>query len=224
MDWERGAATAEPSADQGPISAVVLAGGRSRRLGRDKAVEPLGGVPLVSRVMDAVACVASEVVVVVAEPEQASRLPLPAGARVARDLYPDSGSLGGIYTGLSAAAAPWALVVACDMPFLSRRLLSAMASAREGCDAVVPLVRGRPEPTHALYSRRCIAPIRRNLDAGVLKIAAFYDSVSVRYLPERDAEEMDPGLWSFFNVNTARDLQIAVARDAETTRDSVTCG
>ena len=224
MQSERGGSAAEASADRGPISAVVLAGGRSRRLGRDKAIEPVGGVPLVRRVIGAVGAVASEVLVVVAEPEQAAGMPLPRSARVVRDLYPDSGSLGGIYTGLSAAGGPWALVVACDMPFLSPDLLSAMARERDGCDAVVPLIEDRPEPTHALYSRRCLAPMRGNLDAGVLKIAAFYDSVRVKYLPQRAAEDVDPGLWSFFNVNTARDLQTAVARAAETEGEPAPCG
>ena len=172
-------------------------------------------MPLLTRVTSSVADISTETVVVVADEQQADSFPLPARARVVRDLYPDAGSLGGILTGLSAAQGDWALVVACDMPFLSRALLGLMAEARSGCEAVVPVIDQRPEPTHALYSKACIGPIRTNIEAGILKISAFFESVSVNYLPQPAAQEVDPGLWSFFNVNTEGDLQIAVARAAE---------
>ena len=212
---------ANSSVDFRSITAVVLAGGRSSRLGRNKALELIGGVPLIARVTSAVQQISSETLVVVAEEEQAQVLPLPSHARVVRDLYPNAGSLGGILTGLTAATGVWALVVACDMPFLSQALLAQMASARDGCDAVVPLPYGRPEPTHALYSKDCIGPIRKNLDAGELKISAFFEMVRVSYLPRRTVEELDPGLWSFFNVNTPGDLEIAMARAAEMASDPV---
>ena len=87
--------------------------------------------------------------------------------------------------------------------------------------AVVPLLNGRPEPTHALYSKVCIEPIRNKLEAGELKISAFFESVRVKYVPQRTVEMIDPGLWSFFNVNTPQDLVIAVARAAELAGDPV---
>ena len=212
---------ANSSVDIRSITAVVLAGGRSRRLGRDKALELVGGVPLVSRVTSAIEAISSETVIVVAEERQAQALPLPGDARIVRDLYPNAGSLGGILTGLIAATGVWTLVVACDMPFLNRALLSEMASNRDDCDAVVPLLNGRPEPTHALYSKVCIEPIRNKLEAGELKISAFFESVRVKYVPQRTVEMIDPGLWSFFNVNTPQDLVIAVARAAELASDPV---
>lgn len=221
MVLEAGGTAANCSIDFRSITAVVLAGGRSRRLGRNKALELVGGVPLIARVTSAIEPISSETVVVVAEEEQASVLPLPTQARVVRDLYPNSGSLGGILTGLTAASRAWALVVACDMPFLSQALLADMASARSSYDAVVPLLDGRPEPIHALYSKDCIGPIRKNVDAGELKISAFFEMVRVKYLPQLKVEALDPGLWSFFNVNTPADLEIAMARAAETASDPV---
>ena len=212
---------ANSSVDIRSITAVVLAGGRSRRLGRDKALELVGGVPLVSRVTSAIETISSETVIVVAEERQAQALPLPGDARIVQDLHPNAGSLGGILTGLIAATGVWALVIACDMPFLNRALLSEMASNRDDCDAVVPLLNGRPEPTHALYSKVCIEPIRNKLEAGELKISAFFESVRVKYVPQRTVEMIDPGLWSFFNVNTPHDLVIAVARAAELAGDPV---
>ena len=219
MAAERGGtgdgAERNPSGNAGSITAVVLAGGRSRRLGRDKAVEAVGGVPLVSRVISAVESVTSDLVVVVADESQGEALPLPGHARTALDLYPDSGSLGGIFTGLTAATSHWVLVVACDMPFLSRPLLSHMASVRNGVDVVAPMLDGRPEPTHALYSKTCLPYMERKLRAGRLKITGFFDSVPVNYVPQSEIEEIDPDRWSFYDVNTPEDLATARARAAE---------
>ena len=194
------------------ITAVVLAGGRSRRLGRDKALEPFGGEPLIRRVIGrAVAAVdAVDVVVVVADAARGAALPLDAAHRVATDVYPDSGSLGGIYTGLNAAQTDWSLVVACDMPFLSAPLLSHLATLTDGVDAIVPEVGGRPEPTHALYSRRCLPAIEGRLRANELKIAGFFDDIALRLVPESTVREFDPELRSFFNINRPDDLAAAL--------------
>lgn len=192
-----------------PVSAVVLAGGMSRRLGRDKAVEPLAGEPLIRRVLSRVAQVTDETVVVVNHAARASELPLGGDVATAVDRYPDSGSLGGIFTGLEAARSEWALVVACDMPFLNIPLLRRILSLREGRDAVVPVVDGRPEPTHAVYSRKCLPHIERRLQANDLKISRFFEDVDVGFLPQQAVEEYDPGHLSFFNVNTEQDLERA---------------
>ena len=190
-------------------SGVVLAGGLSRRLGRDKAVEPIGGEPLIQRVASRLSQVSSQTVVVVNEPGRAKALPIPDSATVAVDIYPNKGSLGGIFTGLSATVTDWAFVVSCDMPFLNTALLSYMSSLRDGFDVVAPLIGGRPEPTHALYHKVCLPHIRRRLDAGELKISGFFDEVRVRYVSESELDRIDPERLSFFNVNTQEDLDRA---------------
>lgn len=191
------------------VSAVVLAGGLSRRLGRDKAVEPLAGEPLIRRVLSRVAQVTDETVVVVNDAARASELPLDKDVVVAVDRYPGAGSLGGIFTGLEAARSDWALVVACDMPFLNVPLLRRILSLRSGRDAVVPVIEGRPEPIHAAYSRRCLPHIERRLQANDLKISRFFENVAVEYLPQSAVDEYDPDHLSFFNINTEQDLQRA---------------
>lgn len=200
------------SAIKSDITAVILAGGQSRRLGRDKAVETFAGEPLIRRVIrrasDAVS--APQVVVVVADSARAPALPLDESHQTAVDVFPNCGSLGGIYTGLNASATLWSLVTACDMPFLSAPLLANMAALRDGVDAVVPVVDGRPEPTHALYSRRCVPAIESRLRAGQLKISGFFDDVAVRYVPENDIRKFDPDLLSFFNINRPEDLSRAL--------------
>ena len=196
-------------------SGVVLAGGLSRRLGRDKAVEPVGGEPMISRVISRLSKVSDQTVVVVNEPERAELLPLPESAKAAVDAYPGKGSLGGIFTGLTAAGGSWAFVVSCDMPFLNTSLLSHMLSLRDGYDVVAPVVDGRPEPTHALYSRVCLPHIQRRLEADELKIIGFFDDVTVRYVSEAELDLLDPERLSFFNVNTQEDLDRAHALVAE---------
>ena len=196
-------------------SGIVLAGGLSRRLGRDKAVEPLGGEPLISRVIGRLSQVTDQTVVVVNSPERAVALPLNGTVRTAVDIYPDGGSLGGIFTGLSAADAEWGLAVACDMPFLNVGLLAHMLSLRDNNDVVVPVLEARPEPTHALYSRACMPQMERRLRANELKIAGFFDDVRVRYLEQAAVEKLDPDHLSFFNINTQQDLDRAVSLVAE---------
>lgn len=192
------------------ITAVILAGGQSRRLGRDKAVEPFDGEPLLRRVIrraaDGVNAGAGDVVVVVADPTRIAALPLEPGQRMAVDAFPGSGPLGGIYTGLAAARTDWSLVVACDLPFLSVPLLRYMAGLRDGVDIVAPICNGRAEPTHALYSRRCRPAIAARLQAGQLKTADLFSDVAVRYVDETEIRRFDPELLSFFNINRPADL------------------
>ena len=188
------------------VTGIILAGGLSRRLGRDKAAEPIDGQPLVGRVMDALAQIADELVVVVNTPQRGWELPLPDSVVVAVDIYPNAGSLGGIFTGLSSASNQWGIVVACDMPFLNLDLLSYLLSFRESHDAIVPVLDDRPEPTHAAYSKVCLSAIEARLEAGDLKIARFFDDVRVKYVSQRRVEKIDPERHSFFNVNTEEDL------------------
>ena len=193
------------------VSGIVLAGGMSRRLGRDKAVEPVGGEPLLLRVIGRLSKITDHTVVVVGDEERAAELPIPERAEVAADIYPGGGSLGGIFTGLTAAEGEWGVAVACDMPFLSEELLGYMLSVRDGFDAVVPILEERPEPTHAVYSKRCLPFMEARLKAGDLKIARFFDQVRVNFIPQAEVEKRDPEHLSFFNVNTQQDLDRALA-------------
>lgn len=214
----RGVSNPNPNA----ITAVILAGGRSRRLGRDKAAEPFAGEPLLRRVIRRAAAGVSvnanadagvgnvDVVVVVADVARAAALPLPPGTRTVVDAFPGSGPLGGIYTGLEAARTEWSLVVACDLPFLSPPLLRYLAGLRDGVDIVAPIIDGRLEPTHALYSRRCRPAIAARLQAGQLKTADLFDDVTVRYVDETEMRRFDPELLSFFNINRPADLARAL--------------
>lgn len=197
------------------VSGVALAGGMSRRLGRNKAVEEIGGERLIERVIKRLSAVSSETVVVVAEESRAQALDLPYGVRTAADIYPGHGSLGGIFTGLSSAQGDYGIVVACDMPFLNTGLLQFMVDLAPDFDVVVPRLDDRPEPLHAIYSKSCLEPIESRLKRQDLKIALFFEEVRVAYVDEEDIDLFDPDRLSFFNVNTQEDLDHALALEAQ---------
>ena len=197
------------TSDKVAVSGIVLAGGKSRRLGRNKAMEEVGGQALISRVVGRMSKLFSEVIVIVAEPAEQGSLPLVGEAKVVGDIHSGKGSLGGIYTGLSTCSNPWGMVVACDMPFLNLDLISHMLSLRQGFDAVVPWRNGQPEPTHAVYSKACLPYIEDRLKGDDLKISGFYDQVRVNYLTEAEVDQFDPERLGFFNINTQADLDRA---------------
>ena len=198
------------------VTAVILAGGMSRRLGRNKALEPFQGEPLIQRVIARMRQVGESLIVVVNDPERAAELDLPEDVTTAVDRYPGMGSLGGILTGLVTAPTEWATFCACDMPFLNPQLYQLLLSFRDGYDSVVPVVDGRPEPTHAVYSRACVEPIRERIVANDLKISSFFGEVRVCLVPEEQIRRTDPELLSFFNVNTQEDLTTALSIVART--------
>jgi molybdopterin-guanine dinucleotide biosynthesis protein A len=192
-------------------SAIILAGGRSTRLGRDKASELLLGVPLLQHVLSRVEGLVQEVVVVRAAGQALPEVDAPVAVRVVDDVYAGSGPLGGIYTGLKAIETPRALTVACDMPLLQPSLLSELlALATDGYDAVVPTNElYLPEPLCAVYGPACLPAVAAQLGAGALKVALFLDKVRVRYVPPATWRAWDPEGVSFLNVNREEDLRRA---------------
>jgi molybdopterin-guanine dinucleotide biosynthesis protein A len=192
------------------VSGVIMAGGASQRLGRNKALERIGGKALIERVIDSLVPLTTEVLVVVGRPEEAAALRLPPSVRIESDRYPGRGSLGGIFTGVDASAEPWSLVVACDMPFLNRELLRHLMEQSTNVGAVIPRLGGQIEPLHALYSKACLAPMERMVRAGDLKIAPLFEAVRVRYVGEETIDRIDPRHLSFFNINTQADLEEAM--------------
>jgi molybdopterin-guanine dinucleotide biosynthesis protein A len=188
-------------------SVVVLAGGKSSRLGRDKALLPIGGQPMLARTVQRLSALTDDLIVVSNEPKSHGSLAL--AARLVPDLEPGQGSLMGIYSGLRVARHARALVVACDMPLLSIPLLWYMLSLARGYDVVIPRLNGLLEPLHAIYGKACLPPISRLLDQGQRKIIAFFQEVRVRYIEEDEVDAFDPHRLSFLNVNSLADLDRA---------------
>ncbi|UCC88043.1 MAG: molybdenum cofactor guanylyltransferase [Anaerolineales bacterium] len=183
------------------FSVAILAGGQSRRMGQDKAFLPVGGRPVIERVLERVTPLSDDLMLVVDVPMKYGHL----GQRMVVDVLPGKGALGGIYTSIHAARHQHCLVVACDMPFLNADLLDHMASLAIGFDVVIPRIKEFPETMHALYGKRCLQPIRGCLEVGRLKIVSFFDQVRIRYVERDDVARFDPDFRSFLNMNTPAD-------------------
>jgi molybdopterin-guanine dinucleotide biosynthesis protein A len=185
------------------VTSIVLAGGGSSRLGGIKAMQIVGGKSLLQRVVERVALVSDQILVIgsVYQPG----FPTDPRVQYKEDLYPGKGPLGGIYTGLLASKSVYNVVVACDMPFLNVELLRYMIKLSPGFDAVVPRV-GKVQPLHAVYSRACVDTMGVQVKDNRVKITWFLDDVHVRYIEQAECQDFDPRLLSFFNVNSQADL------------------
>lgn len=189
--------------NQGKLTVAILAGGKSSRMGTDKSFVPFQGRPLIEIVLERVYGLGDEQILITNNPEPYAYLGLPMSA----DVYPDHGSLGGIYTAVTYALHPHTLVVGCDMPWLNRALLQYMVSLRETADVIVPRWQQFPDPLHAVYSKACLGPIEEKLKARRLKVIGFYEKVSVRFLERELITRFDPDGRSFANINSAEDLE-----------------
>jgi molybdopterin-guanine dinucleotide biosynthesis protein A len=191
------------------ISCIVLAGGKGLRLGRDKVQESVGDRNLLQLVLSKLSSFNNDIIVVTAGEKSLSQLVGYPRFRIVTDTYRGKGALGGIYTGLAASGSLYNLVVACDMPFLNQALLRYMIQLSAGFDLVIPRVGELTEPLHAVYSKRCLAPIERLLNQGELRVSTLFGLVKVRYVEAEEIDWFDPKHLSLFNINTEADLEKA---------------
>ncbi|MCA1630958.1 MAG: molybdenum cofactor guanylyltransferase [Acidobacteria bacterium] len=191
------------------IEGFILAGGESSRMGADKAGLALGGETLVARVSRALATVARRVSVVSSrEGHEGFSLP------VVPDVHAGAGALGGLHAALAACRAPWALVVSCDLPFVTPELFARLASlARDDPEAVAPVQRdGRPQPLCALYAARaCLAAAERLLAGGELRPRVLLRQVRTRWVSPEELSDLTRAEHFFTNVNTPAEYERAKA-------------
>ncbi len=189
------------------VTGVLLAGGKSTRMGQDKRFLCIGGQTLLERGLCAMCALFERVCVVIA---QDGLLP-PAQVPVFRDVVPDCGSLGGLYTGLREASTSYIFVAACDMPFLNSNLVKYMIGLREEADIIVASWKARLQPIHAVYSKRCMASFEDMIGRQELKIQDVFQqpSLTVRIVLENEVIQIDPEGRSFININSPADLNAA---------------
>lgn len=184
------------------VTGVVLAGGHSSRLIPNKALVRVGGKPLIERVVSVLESACGRVLVVTNTPDTYRFLGLPTVC----DRYPERGPLAGIHAALDAAPTPRIFVSACDMPFIDPGFISFLASLSSAYDAVVPCPDGKPEPTHALYSRTCLPQVEECLRQGKTRVTSFFGLVRIRWVGSAEIERFGPPEILFYNVNTPSDL------------------
>lgn len=199
-----------------PVTAVVLAGGRSQRMGVDKTLLPLDGEPLVLRVAEIAAEICERVLVVTNRPEAMAQVALPPSVRVLTDEVAYQGPLGGMVTAMHNAETEWVLALGADMPWLKPELVRALWEARDGAQVVLPVGEKGPEPLLALYHLSCLPHAERMLASGRRRLVSVIGSVKSVEVDLETLRQYDPELTSLVNVNTPEDLFGArEAADAE---------
>ena len=194
------------------VTGVIQAGGKSMRMGgQPKALLELGGRRIIERVLDAVAPVVDDVLIVTNTPALYAFLGVP----MVPDVYPDHGSLGGIFSGLTAAAGEVVFNVACDMPFLHSPVVRLIVARAGEADVVIPRVGEQLETMHALYAKACLPHIETRLKAGRFKIVGLFEDVRIVEIPEEEVARHRAPDVVFMNVNTPEELARARALAAE---------
>ena len=187
-----------------PCTGVILAGGLNSRFGgREKALIPLAGKPMIDHIIGAFDDLFEEILIVSNQPQNhADR-----DATVISDLLDARSSLTGIHAALFYSHCEEVFICACDTPLIKTALIATLLDARQpGIDLVVPQTPSGIEPLCAVYAKRCLEPIENRLRRGDFRIRRFFDRVRVKHVSEKRLRRVDPDLLSFKNVNTPEDL------------------
>jgi molybdopterin-guanine dinucleotide biosynthesis protein A len=192
-------------------SAIILAGGRSSRMGQAKALLPFDGEPLIAHIVRSFKELFADVVVVIAPDQVLPALPV----TVVRDEVDYRGPVSGIYHGLNAAKGEASFVGSCDIPFLNLSLISHLVSQVHNHDVVVPYWAGRYQPLFALYRKSVVPFLRDQLLRDELRPIFLFDKVRTRKIDEAEIRRFDPEGLSFLNMNTPADYQAALQRRRE---------
>jgi molybdopterin-guanine dinucleotide biosynthesis protein A len=196
-------------------TAIVLAGGKSSRMGKPKALLPFDNEPLIVHVVATLRRLVAEVVVVAAPGQELPAMPV----TLVRDDVAYQGPVGGIYYGLTAAAGEISFVTSCDSAFLNPRLIAHLLSRMPQYDVVVPHWQGRFQPLHAVYRRSVLPLLEQQLAHGELRPVYLFDKVRTLRIDEDEIRRFDPDGSSFFNMNTPEDYAEALNR----WNDSICC-
>ena len=184
------------------ITAAVLIGGKSRRFGRDKVVEPLDGVMLVERVISVLKPLFSEIALIGHVRHEIS------GYKTIPDIIPGCGPLGGIYTALTSSKNPYCFIFAADMPNLNTGLIRYMAGLKEKADIILPQVPKGLEPLHAIYSKTAIPVIKDLLAKKDFKILNLIEQMKTEYIGYQTIENFGEPLRIFSNINSLSDIDV----------------
>jgi len=186
------------------VTGLIIAGGKSRRLGIDKRFLDLGGRTCIQRVLDAYQGIFDEILIAADAVGPFQSL----GVRVVVDIMPGRATLGGLYTGLHYAAGEGVFAAAGDMPWINPAAIRIVLDRAHSGDIVIPNVEGKLQPMHAVYSKACLPFLRTLVEAGTLKVQDLCKcpELRVHQIPQSAFTAVDPDLRSFFNINTPDDL------------------
>lgn len=184
------------------VTGVILAGGKSSRFGKNKALEQIGGITMIEKVCEILRPVFSHLLIVTNTPDEYSFLNIP----MTGDIIKGLGPIGGIYSGLYYMETEAGFFVACDMPSLNRGLICHMVDIASGYDAVVPKIDWMFEPLHALYTKKCIPAVKSTIDSHKRHIINCFNDINVRYVYKDEIRLFDPEIRTFLNINIPDDI------------------
>ena len=184
------------------ITAIVLAGGESFRMGEDKVFIEFNGKSFIQRTLDTLKPLFQEISIVAKKKELFLFLEVP----VYIDRYPDGGALGGLYTGLLRSNGP-VFAVACDMPFLNPEVIRFLTEKLQDFDAVVLKSPDGLHPLHGVYSKAALPLMKTLLEKGSVKMMDFLGQVKTLEIGVDQVRHLDPNLRCLVNVNTPEELK-----------------
>jgi molybdopterin-guanine dinucleotide biosynthesis protein A len=190
------------------FTGIILSGGKSTRMGENKAFIEIEGIPIIHRIHTLFEKLFKEIIIVTDQKGRFSNI----NAKVYSDLFPNKGVLGGIYTGLFFSNFQYAFCVACDMPFLKESVIKFLMKEIEGYEVVVPKTKDGLQPLHAIYSKNCLEPIKKIIEQDKYKVIDLYPMVRVKIVKENEFSYLDPTNESFINVNTPEELHLIKKR------------
>jgi len=182
-----------------PITAIILSGGKSSRMGTDKGLTLLNEKPMTQYAIDLLSPLFCETLIIANDPSYGV-FELP----VYEDLLADRGPLGGIYTGLTFSTTPWNFFIACDMPFMTTHVIEKLLMHMTDCDIVVAVHNQSPEPMCALYNKSCLTVVEKQLALEKYKLQDLYPLLRVKEVDftQEFLSESNP----FLNINTMEEL------------------
>ena len=178
------------------LTAIILAGGESSRMGQDKGLMLLDGKPMIQHIIEAVESIVDDIIIIAHHNGYESF-----GYPVYQDLIKNKGPLGGIYTGLHYSSSKKNIVLSCDVPLLTKKLIQLLIKESEGFDVTVPINNGEIHPLIAVYSSSCIAVFKKELEKGHLKVKEALEKVNLNVV---DTNQVDRQI--FTNINSKDDF------------------
>jgi len=191
------------------MNAVILAGGKSSRMGANKAFLKIKGKTFIEVQIELLRKMFNDIAISVNTPLEYEYLNLP----IFKDIYPGKGPLGGIYTSLVNSNSSHTFMLACDMPFVRLELIKYLKDLTKEYDVVIPKSEKGLEPLHAFYSKKCIDPIKRELDANNLRMISFFPHVNVKIVELNELTLLDGVKDSIKNLNTMDDYESITKRN-----------
>lgn len=190
------------------MTGIILSGGKSLRMGENKAFIEIDGIPIINRIHTLFKELFQEIIIVTNQAE----LFLNLEARTFADIIPDRGVLAGLYTGLFFSSYLYSFCVACDMPFLNESVIKYLIQKADHFDVIVPKTKDGLQPLHAIYSKNCLDPIKRTIEQQKYSIIDFFPRVKIKMVEEYEFYSLDPTMESFINVNTPEELRFIKQR------------